>query len=209
MYRAVPRSYHGPVTVAVLLVPVGYLVGMFPTAQLVGVAAGHDPTVEGSGNPGASNVYRLAGRKAGAAVFAGDLLKAVLAAGAGYAAGGRSLAMACGVAAVVGHVFPVTRGGRGGRGVASGAGVVLVLFPLVAVGAALAWFAVARASHKASVASLAVAAGVPVAVAGLGRPAWEPASVAGLALLIVARHAPNLRRLAQGREQSLRGGERR
>jgi glycerol-3-phosphate acyltransferase PlsY len=77
------------VSPAVVVVPCAYLLGTFPAAQLVGGARGHDPTREGSGNPGASNVYRLAGRRAGATVFALDLVKGALATGAGYALDGR------------------------------------------------------------------------------------------------------------------------
>src|SRR5689334_17894800 len=105
----------------VVLVPLAYLAGMFPTARLVGGRTGHDPTHEGSGNPGASNVYRLAGRRAGAMVFLGDFAKGALAAGVGLAVGGRALGLACGAAAVAGHIAPVTRRFRGGKGVATAA----------------------------------------------------------------------------------------
>src|SRR5207249_3926010 len=114
---------------ALLAVP-AYFLGTFPAAQVVSQRAGRDPTREGSRNPGASNVYRLAGRRAGLAVFAGDLAKGLVAAGVGLAVGGRPLGMLCGAAAVLGHVFPVTRGFRGGRGVATAGGLALVLFPL-------------------------------------------------------------------------------
>ena len=69
------RDYHDEVTWWYLLIPVSYAFGIFPTAQLVAGLLGHDPTEEGSGNPGASNVYRVAGAKAGILVLAGDLIK--------------------------------------------------------------------------------------------------------------------------------------
>src|SRR4051794_404859 len=112
---------------AVVLVALAYFAGTFPTAALATRRTGHDPAQEGSGNPGASNVYRLAGRRAGAIVFGGDLLKGALAALAGLAAGGRALGLACGIAAVIGHIFPVTRRFRGGKGVATAAGMAVVL----------------------------------------------------------------------------------
>ena len=69
------RDYHDEVTWWYFLIPVSYAFGIFPTAQLVAGLLGHDPTEEGSGNPGASNVYRVAGAKAGILVLAGDLMK--------------------------------------------------------------------------------------------------------------------------------------
>src|SRR4051812_6753473 len=130
----------------------------------VGRRVGRDPTLEGSGNPGASNVYRTAGAKAGAMVFAGDLLKGVLATGIGLAAGDRALAVACGAAAVLGHVAPVTRRFRGGKGVATACGMVAVLFPLLAAAMAVTWAAIAKVSGKASVASIVIAVVIPIAV---------------------------------------------
>ena len=202
-------SYHGRVPPALLLVPLAYLLGTFPTAVLVGRAAGHDPTAEGSGNPGASNVYRLAGARAGAVVFAGDLLKGVLPALAGLAVAGSPFATGLGTAAALGHMFPVTRGFRGGRGVATVAGLMCVLHPLVSVGQLVVWFAVARLSHRASVASLVIAVALPAALAAVGRPGWEVAAAGALCLLVIVRHAPNVRRLLTGEERRLdRGGVR-
>src|SRR3954452_13840529 len=95
-------SYHGVVSVGVAgLLALSYLVGTFPTALIVARLAGHDPTSEGSGNPGASNVYRLAGAKAGLAVFGGDAAKGAAATAVGRAAGGPQLGLACGIAAVL------------------------------------------------------------------------------------------------------------
>ena len=189
------------------LLTLSYLLGTFPTALIVARLAGHDPTKEGSGNPGASNVYRLAGAKAGLAVFLGDAAKGAAATGIGRAAGGPPLALACGVAAVLGHVFPVFRGFRGGRGVATAAGTVAVVEPLVAVPFAAAWLLIARLSGRASVASLVVIGATPVVVLALDRPAWEKLGMAGLAAVVVARHAGNLVRLARGDEPALEHAE--
>src|SRR5438094_1310364 len=135
------------------LLALSYLLGTFPTALIVARLTGHDPTTEGSGNPGASNVYRLAGAKAGLAVFLGDAAKGAAASAIGKAAGGPPLALACGLAAVLGHVFPVFRNFRGGRGVATAAGTVAVLEPLVAAPFVAVWVLVARLTGKAPVAS--------------------------------------------------------
>ena len=187
---------------AVLLL--SYALGTFPTAALVGRSHGHDPTREGSGNPGATNVYRLAGRRAAALVFAGDFLKGVAAAALGAAAGDRTLALACGAAAVLGHCYPVTRRFRGGKGVATGGGFVTAVFPPTVAAAAVAWIVVVRLTRKASSASL-VAVGVTLAgVAILAGVGVDTAIVTAAALLVVARHAGNLARLMRGEERTLR-----
>jgi glycerol-3-phosphate acyltransferase PlsY len=201
--RGIP-SYDGRVGFGVGgLLALSYLVGTFPTALIVARLAGHDPTAEGSGNPGASNVYRLAGARAGLAVFGGDAAKGAVATGVGRAAGGPKLAMACGIAAVLGHVFPVFRRFRGGRGVASAAGTVAVLEPVVALPFAVLWLLIARLTGRASAASLVVIGATPAVVLALDRPAWEKAGMGGLAALVVARHAGNLVRLARGDEPEL------
>ncbi len=189
--------------VAWLLVLPAYLLGTFPTAALVGRRLGRDLTTEGSGNPGASNAYRTLGRRAGAAVLLGDLAKGVLAAAGGLATGNRAVGVACGLAAVVGHVVPVTRGGRGGKGVATGAGMALVLLPGPAVVLAALWLVAVRVAGAASAGSLVVALGLPAGAALAGRPAGEVVAFAAGGLLVVARHRENLGRLRRGEERSL------
>jgi glycerol-3-phosphate acyltransferase PlsY len=186
-----------------LLVPVAYLLGTFPSATLVARRRGVDVTAEGSGNPGASNTFRLLGWKAGALVFALDVLKGALAALAGLAVDGHRGAYVLGVAAVLGHVLPVTRKFKGGRGVATGAGVMLVIFPLLTLGMAALWGALARLTHKASVASVTVAIAFPIAVALAGHEAGDIIVISIMALLVVARHLSNLRRLVKGEELGL------
>ncbi|MDQ1403972.1 MAG: acyl phosphate:glycerol-3-phosphate acyltransferase [Actinomycetota bacterium] len=192
----------GPLSAAGLVVG-SYLLGTFPTASLVARGRGRDVLAEGSGNPGASNVYRLAGRRAGASVLAGDLVKGLVSTGVGLAVGGRHLALACGIAAVVGHCFPVTRRFRGGKGVATGAGMSIVAFPIIAAACAVAWLVVAKVTTKASLGSLAATVVLVIGVVVARRPAWEIAGVVGVVLLIVGRHRSNLARLARGEERSL------
>lgn len=194
-------AYHWPVPV--LVVALGYLLGTVPTALIVGRRIGRDPTREGSGNPGASNVYRTAGPKAGALVFVGDLLKGVAATGIGWAVVDRRVALLCGAAAVLGHVAPITRRFRGGKGVATAIGIVLMLFPVLALGAAALWGAIAAGTRKASLASIVVTALLPVAIALVGGPLVEVAIVAGVAAVVVVRHASNIDRLVRGDERSL------
>jgi glycerol-3-phosphate acyltransferase PlsY len=193
------------------------MLGTFPTAVLVGRTQGLDVTAEGSGNPGATNVYRVAGARAGLVVFLGDLLKGATATAAGLYVGsragslfglddprGRLLALACGITAVIGHCFPATRRFRGGKGVATAGGVLLVMEPVIALAAALGWVLVARVGGKASLASLLTVVLVPVALVALGRTKEELFGMGVLALIILARHTDNITRLLRGEERSLR-----
>ncbi len=196
------RAMNTSVEVA-LLVPVAYLLGTFPSATLVARRRGVDITAEGSGNPGASNTFRLLGWKSGALVFAMDVLKGALAALAGLAVDGHRGAYVLGVAAVLGHVLPVTRKFKGGRGVATGAGVMLVIFPLLTLAMVVLWVVLARVTHKASVASVTVAIVFPIAVALAGHEAGDIIVISLMCLLVIARHLSNLRRLVKGEELGL------
>jgi glycerol-3-phosphate acyltransferase PlsY len=186
-----------------LLVVPAYLLGTIPTAILVGRHEGRDPTQEGSGNPGASNAFRTMGRRAGAVVLLGDVAKGALAAGLGLATGNRAVGVACGLAAVLGHVAPATRGFRGGKGVATGAGMAIVLLPGPALVLAVVWALAVRATGAASAGSVAVAVGLPVGAAAAGRPAGEVAAFAACGVLVVVRHRGNLGRLRRGEEPSM------
>jgi acyl phosphate:glycerol-3-phosphate acyltransferase len=186
-----------------LLVPVAYLLGTFPSATLVARRRGVDVTAEGSGNPGASNTFRLLGWKAGALVFGLDALKGALAAGIGLAVDGHRGAYVLGVAAILGHMLPVTRRFKGGRGVATGGGVMLVLFPALTLAMTALWVVLAKLTHKASIASVTVAIAFPICVALAGHEWGDVAVITVLALLVVGRHLSNLRRLVKGEELRL------
>lgn len=188
-----------PLWILILAVP-AYLLGTFPTAILVARAGGHDVTAEGSGNPGASNVARIMGWKAGLLVMAGDLAKGAVAAGVGLAVAGRPAAYILGFLAVIGHTYPVTRSFRGGKGVATAGGMLAVVNPLVSLVLAAVWFFVARVLKLASVGSLIVALLFPVGCALMGRAGWEIGITSVLAVLVIVRHLPNLRRLVRGAE---------
>lgn len=186
-----------------LLVVPAYLLGTFPTAIVVGRRVGRDPTAEGSGNPGASNTFRTMGRRAGATVLVGDVAKGALAAALGWLSGNRAVGVAGGLAAVLGHVAPATRRFRGGKGVATGAGMAAVLIPVGALALAVVWLGTVRVVGAASAGSLAVAVGFPVAAAAVGRPAGEVVAFAACGALVLARHRGNLERLRRGEERTL------
>jgi glycerol-3-phosphate acyltransferase PlsY len=100
-------------------------------------------------------------------------------------------------------VFPVTRRFKGGRGVATGAGVMLVIFPALTVGMTALWVVLARVTHKASIASITVAIVFPIAVALAGHEAGDIIVISVMSLLVVARHLSNVRRLVKGQELGL------
>lgn len=189
---------------ALLLMFPAYLVGSFPTAVLVARAGGHDVRVEGSGNPGASNVYRLMGLGPALVVFLGDALKGALPALVGLAAWDVAGAYVLGLAAILGHVFPVWSRFKGGRGVATAAGFTLVLYPVAALALAGVWLVIAKGFGRASLASLTIVAVFPAAAWVTGATGGEVATLAGLSLFVVVRHAANLRRLIRGEELDLR-----
>ena len=191
--------------VALAAIP-AYFLGTFPTALLVARAGGHDVLAEGSGNPGASNVARLMGWKWGLLVMAGDLAKGAIAAGVGLAVAGRGAAYVLGILAVIGHTYPVTRHFKGGKGVATAGGMLAVLQPVLVLVLAVVWFLTARVLKLASVGSIIVAVLFPIGVAVTGRAGWEIAVTSALALLVVVRHLPNLRRLVRGEELRTDGG---
>jgi glycerol-3-phosphate acyltransferase PlsY len=135
-----------------------------------------------------------------------DFAKGAIAAGAGMAIDGRAGACALGVAAVVGHTFPLFR--KGGKGVAAAGGALVVLYPVIVVGLAVVWFVVARLLHKASLASLLTTSLFPISIAvlraiGWDYDVWEIVAVAALAVLVIIRHLGNIRRLLRRQEIDL------
>jgi glycerol-3-phosphate acyltransferase PlsY len=195
-----------PLQTSLALIPVAYLIGTFPSASIVARFKGIDITKEGSGNPGASNVTRTLGWKLGAVVLVADMLKGVIAAEIGLQIDGHRGAYILGSAAVLGHVFPVFRRFKGGRGVATAAGVVAVVFPLLTASLAVVWVAVAKLSGKASLASIVVAIAFPICVAIAHPNLGDILISTGLAVIVLARHVGNVRRLVRGQEHDLRGG---
>jgi acyl phosphate:glycerol-3-phosphate acyltransferase len=188
---------------AVLLIIVAYLLGTFPSAILIARANGIDIATVGSGNPGASNVTRALGWRKGIWVYVLDALKAAIATGLALGLDGRPLAYWCACVAVIGHMFPVFREFKGGKGVASGSGAIVVMHPLVGVLAPFVWWLVTRLTHKAAFGSIFTVALVPVGMTVLGRPAWEFFATAALCSLILVKHWRNFGRLIRREEPSL------
>jgi glycerol-3-phosphate acyltransferase PlsY len=185
-----------------LLTVAAYLLGSVPFGVLVARRTGGvDLRRVGSGNIGATNVLRAVGKAAAAATLLGDVGKGALAVGLARLAGaGPGVVAAAGLAAVLGHLFPVFARFRGGKGVATALGVVLAAMPPVGLGLLLVWIAAAAAWRYSSLAALLAALALPPlawAVDGR-RPMVVLAAL--LAVLVIGRHRENLRRLRAGTE---------
>ena len=185
------------------LVPIAYVLGTFPSAILVARAYGVDIATYGSGNPGASNVTRALGWRKGVWVYFLDATKGAMAALMGLVLSGLPMAYWCGAAAIVGHMFPVFRHFRGGKGVATGSGVLLVVQPLLAPLAVALWWIITKLTGKAALGSVIAVAFVPVGLIWEGAPAWEFVAVAGCSALILVKHWSNIVRMIRREEHSL------
>jgi len=167
---------------------------------MIGRIVGHNPTKEGSGNPGATNMFRIAGLKAGGATLVIDVAKALVAALAGRWLGDVTLAAWCGAAATVGHIFPLVRSSRGGKGVACFGGMTIGAWPILAPIAGLVWISSAKLAGHSFVGAMA---GTPVVAIGtmvLGRPVIETVIAWAMTALIVARHHTNIRAYLDARK---------
>ena len=174
---------------------VGYLVGAVSPATLVASRRGVDLRGVGSGNPGAANVGRALGRRAGVVVAVLDVLKGAVPAAA-FGATDHRAGLLAGFAAVIGHVSSPFLRGRGGKGVATAAGAVLGSHPLWAPVVILVWVVVLAARRWIALASLAAAVSLPVVAVVAGEDAiWAVA----LAAVLVVRHRPNVMRRSASR----------
>ena len=215
--------------IVAILIPLAYVVGAIPFGLIVGLAKGTDPRKAGSGNIGATNLGRLLGGKYFALVFTLDMLKGMLpmlAASVALRNEGRALTTAdyllwlgVGLGAILGHMFSLFLRFKGGKGVATSAGVMLGLWPyftmpgLVAIGA---FVLIVLVTRYISVGSMSGAVLFPVAYLVIGRwRGWDvfdsqlPLLIFGVlvALLIVYKHRSNITRLMAGTEPRI-GGKR-
>ena len=138
-------------------------------------------------------------------MLAADAGKGAIAAGLGWVAISRSWALFCWAAAVLGHVLPITRRLRGGKGVATAGGGVCVLFPLVAVVDLVLFVVAARLSRTASLGSIVMAVASPILIWAFGGTGREMGVAVVISLLVLVRHEGNIRRLATGNETTWSG----
>ena len=181
---------------------IGYLLGSIPFGLLLTRLAGYgDIRQIGSGNIGATNVLRTGSKGTAALTLLLDLAKGWTAVVIGEAWGGDAALVAAGCV-IIGHMFPVWLGFRGGKAVATALGVLLALAWPVALGAVLAWLLTALVLHYSSLAAL-VAAVVGAVLAPVVADGATAVVIAGIALLIILRHHANIRRLMAGTESRI------
>jgi acyl phosphate:glycerol-3-phosphate acyltransferase len=194
-----------------------YLLGSLPTGYLAGKAKGIDIRTVGSGNIGATNVFRFLGKTAGLLVLLVDAAKGFLACwllargGADFLQARASTAgvklewleIIAGVGAILGHNYTCWLGFKGGKGVATTAGVLLALFPrafLIGLGV---WVLVFALSRYVALASIAAAAALPFAVWLCGAPSHLTVVAALLGVLAIWKHRSNIQRLCNGTEHRM------
>jgi glycerol-3-phosphate acyltransferase PlsY len=194
---------------ALAIVLLSYLLGSISFAVVVSKCFGlPDPHAYGSGNPGATNVLRTGNRKAALLTLVGDGLKGFVAV---YAA--QQLAASFGtpawtvpaaaLAVFLGHVYPVFHGFRGGKGVATGAGIVFALHWPLGLTLTVIWLTMAYGFKISSLAALVAAVLMPLGmfyVQGATLTAW---AMVPIAVLLIWRHRDNIRKLRQGQERSI------
>ena len=194
----------------------GYLVGSLSFAVLVSRAMGlNDPRTYGSKNPGATNVLRSGSKAAAVVTLLLDAAKGWLPValvqwfGQQYGLGEGTMAMT-GLAAFVGHLYPVFFRFVGGKGVATALGVLLGISPLLGLAVAVTWLAMAWFFRYSSLASLTAAVAAPIVYVLADGQAWYLdksvlLSLSVMSLLLMYRHAENIGRLARGTESRLGG----
>jgi glycerol-3-phosphate acyltransferase PlsY len=187
-----------------LLILLCYLIGSVPFSFIFSrLLGGVDIRAQGTGNVGATNVFRTLGIKIALLSLLGDLLKGVLAAWLGLNFGGIGLAALCTVAVVAGHCWPIFLGFRGGKGVATSAGAILVLMPLIGVTMAVTFITVIAVSRFVSLGSVCAAVLFPVLILVMNEP-WQYLMM-GLVMagMVLFRHRTNIERLRKGTERKI------
>lgn len=194
---------------AVILIVASYLVGAIPFGLLLSRGSGVDIRAEGSRNIGATNVARLLGKKLGLLTLLADIAKGftpLFVAGRLLPVDGQqgTVLALCGAATVLGHMFPIYLGFKGGKGVATGLGVFLYLAPKALFGCLLVFLAAVGLFGYVSLGSLLGALAVLPGLWLLQEPAWKIVLAAVVVALIWFKHHQNIGRLLQGTEKSWR-----
>jgi glycerol-3-phosphate acyltransferase PlsY len=186
--------------VLLLAIAFGYLGGSIPFGLLLARHAGVDVRRVGSGNIGATNVARSTSTRLGLATLALDAAKGAVPVALARWLANDQVAACAGLAAFVGHVFPLYLRLAGGKGVATALGVLATLCPAVAAVALLVFAAVFAVWRYVSAASIAAALSAPAVAASLTYPAATMATIVAMTVVLVIRHRQNLARLYAGTE---------
>jgi glycerol-3-phosphate acyltransferase PlsY len=189
-----------------VLLLLSYLIGSLSTAIVVcKLFRLPDPRKEGSGNPGATNVLRLGGKRAAIITLLGDFLKGVIpVAVALYVFKLSALPLACcGLAAFFGHIFPIYFRFQGGKGVATGLGVLLGWYPPAFLIAGVIWLAMAFLTRYSSLSALSAFLLTPLVLLLFSHDPWLVFSAGILAVTLVITHRENINRLISGKEKKI------
>jgi glycerol-3-phosphate acyltransferase PlsY len=187
------------------LVIAAYLIGSIPTGLLLGKVFGVDIRTTGSGNIGATNVYRTLGRKVGVMTLVGDCLKGLIPVLVAKQMGLPDLGIALvGLAAFLGHVYTVFLGFKGGKGVATALGVFLGLSPLSVLLTLAVFVLVLFKWRYVSLGSIVAAAAMPVFVAAIDRRLSIVVVTLLVAVLVIWKHRENIKRLRAGSESKFK-----
>ncbi|MDX1251602.1 MAG: glycerol-3-phosphate 1-O-acyltransferase PlsY [Gammaproteobacteria bacterium] len=192
-------------TITLSLILFSYLLGSLSAAIIVCKLMGlPDPRTEGSHNPGATNVLRIGGKKAAALTLGGDMLKGLIPVALAQMLGADDMTLAlAGIAAFLGHLYPVFFGFRGGKGVATALGVLLGTSWIVGLSALATWLFMAKVFRYSSLAALTAAVLAPFYM-WLARPAPELIAMAmAMSTLLLWRHRGNIQRLISGQEDRI------
>jgi len=187
-----------------------YFLGAIPFGVIVGKMRGVDVRAVGSGNSGATNVWRTLGPVAGASVFALDVLKGLAAPIIARVMIGPhqySWIAACAALAIIGHTFSIFLKFRGGKGIATGLGAALGLMPIPALIAFAIWGGVLLISRMISVASIAACIALPLLALAFHVPTAYFVVIAIIAMLAILKHIPNIKRIAAGTEPKINTGK--
>lgn len=187
-----------------------YALGAIPFGLLAGKLRGIDIRATGSGNIGATNVWRTLGPRAGAAVFALDVAKGFAAPTLARLLVGpeaHGIIAACAALAILGHTFSCWLRFRGGKGIATGFGAMLGLVPLVALGCLVAWLLALAVSRMISVASIVACVAAPIGLYVTHAPPAYAWVVGALAVVAMLKHLPNVRRILAGTEPKVGRGK--
>lgn len=189
----------------IVIIILGYFLGSIPFSFISSKYLGQiDIRKHGSGNPGSTNVYRVLGKKAGAFAFLGDFLKGLVAALIGKAIlGSIDGGAICGMAAIIGHCYPVWIGFKGGKGVATTAGIILGLNPVLWVIILTIQFGLIFATKYVSLASIVASSMLPIISLLLNLPTTFVIYTFFIGAFIVYRHKANLGRLIKGEENKI------
>ena len=184
----------------IIYVILAYLIGSIPSGLIIGKGLfGTDVRQFGSKNIGATNTYRVLGLKAALPVFICDALKGAIGVFL-LAAYGPAFAILGGILAMVGHNWSIFLGFKGGRGVATGLGVLIALSPLVAIICFAIWGIIVYPTKLVSLGSIIAAAAVPLLMFLTGQSWWYVGFGALAALFVILRHRDNIIRLLSGKE---------